>query len=132
MDRRSRSSLALLLLYSLGLLLPPRAEPVLPGSDTCAWPAEICAPHVIAAPATAMAPALVAKGVQAAVDAVRPLHGSPDRLRNSDDPASATGAARDAARATAATLEHQDIRTALLEAGIGLRSSPSRAPPVLI
>jgi hypothetical protein len=130
--RRSASPLLLLVLYSLGLLLPPRVEAVLPSGDRCSWSIEACGIHALAAGAAAV-PSFSFAVMRAALDGAASSRISVDRFGiGRSDALSGDRMQRELARAAASTLKHSHNRPALLEAGLGLPASLVRAPPVLL
>lgn len=126
-----RTSLGILLLYSLALISPQQADVALPSAEACASSADACPSTVLSLRSHTGASASWALGFRALIDAGRPL----DVLR---DPSESGGldaifAARNErnwARASASTREHRAISPAIREAGTGLVASPPRAPPV--
>lgn len=131
MRRRHRTSLGILLLYSLALISPQRADIALPVAQACAWSADACPSSALSLRSHTGASASWVLGLGALIDAGRPLEVSPDPSEFGGlDAIFAARSERNWARASASTREHRAVSPAIREAGIGLAASPPRAPPV--
>jgi hypothetical protein len=132
MPRRRPPSLLLLLLYALALVLPQRAGTDLSADTACAWDSQGCEGSVLSFSLHTSATTLSGTGVRALADGGRPSSSQFDQLRLGGVPWLFVGRNEGArSRASSSTLEHYAVLASIRLAETGLRSSRSRAPPVL-